>query len=89
MAESPYRLFKRDTVSEKFNKAENSPGCQTCLPKVKYPECLLPRNGGESSISQAKKKKKGQFSREEKFCFYTGMGSGSLEANSSPDVISQ
>lgn len=61
MAESPYRLFKRDTVSEKFNKAENSPGCQTCLPKVKYPECLLPRNGGESSISQAKKKKKGSF----------------------------
>lgn len=71
----PPRLFKSDTVSEKFNKAENNPGCQICLPKAKYPECLLPLNGGETVLSSQKRKK--PFSREQKFSFCTGMVSGS------------
>lgn len=74
----PPRLFKRDTVSETFNKAENNLGCQICLPKTKYPEWLLPIDGGENSIfpKPEKKRKEKLFSREEKFCFCSGMGSG-------------
>lgn len=50
VGEKPPRMFKRDTVSEKFNKAENHLRCQSCLPKAKYPEWLLPIDGGENSI---------------------------------------
>ena len=54
-------MFKGDTVSEKFNKAENHPGCQICLPKPKYPECLLLTVTREKKkaqyFSQAKRKK--------------------------------
>lgn len=75
MAESPYRLFKRDTVSEKFNKAENSPGCKLAFQKLNIRNASCPEM--EEKAAFPKPKKKGQFSREEKFCFYTGMGSGS------------
>lgn len=54
----PPRLFKSDTVSEKFNKAENNPGCQICLPKVKSPECLLSPKWRRKQYFQAKKKRK-------------------------------
>jgi hypothetical protein len=64
---SPHRLCKRDTVSEKLNKAENYPDAKICLPQGNHPECLLPVNGRENSLFfQAKKK---QFSIE-KCCFF-------------------
>jgi hypothetical protein len=54
---SPHRLCKRDTVSEKLNKAENYPDAKICLPQGNHPECLLPVNGRENSLFfQAKKK---------------------------------
>ena len=31
---SPHRLFKRDTVSEKFNKAENNPDAKLAFQKL-------------------------------------------------------
>lgn len=73
-------MFKGDTVSEKFNKAENHPGCQICLPKPKCPECLLlivTRKKKKSTVFFPSQKKENPFPREEKFCFCSGVGSGS------------
>lgn len=50
----PHWLLKRDTISEKLNRAGNSPCGQLGLPKASYPEWLLPRSGVEENIAPAK-----------------------------------